>query len=229
VLPARNEAGSLPSTVAEWAGALGALTDAHEIIVVDDGSTDDTLDVVRRLAARYEQLRVVSHGRPSGYGAAVASGFAHAVHPWLFFTDADGQFDPGDFALLLECRTLGGIAVGYRPQRADPALRRWLSAGYNALARRLIGVSLRDINCAFKLMHRETFERLGIEATGFTFNAELAANARRAGVRIVEIPVQHRPRVAGESTVRPIDVVRSLYGLALLRVRSARGAAVRPV
>jgi glycosyltransferase involved in cell wall biosynthesis len=227
VLPARNEAGSLPRTVAEWAGALGPLTHEYEIIVVDDGSTDDTLAVVRTLGARYEGLRIVSHGHPIGYGAAVATGFAHAAHPWLFFTDADGQFDPGDFALLLEQRTAADIVVGYRRQRADPALRRWLSAGYNALARRLIGVSLRDINCAFKLMHRETFERLGIEASGFMFNAELAANARRAGVRIVEIAVHHRPRFAGASTVRPMDLLRSVYGLARLRMRRARRAARR--
>ena len=225
MLPARNEAGSLPRTVAEWAGALGSLTHEYEIIVVDDGSADDTLAVVRALGARYEGLRVVSHGHPIGYGAAVATGFAHAAHPWLFFTDADGQPDPGDFARSSGARPASSSAtVGDRPiPRCDSGS----PPGYNAPPR-LIGVSLRDINCAFKLMHRETFERLEIEATGFMFNAELALNARRAGVRMVEIPVDHRPRFAGVSTVRPVDVLRSVYGLARLRLRRAHRAA-RPV
>jgi dolichol-phosphate mannosyltransferase len=222
VLPARNEAASLPRTVAEWADALARLTRDHELIVVDDGSTDETPDVLRALGERHPMLRVVTHGASLGYGAAIANGFAQATCPLLFFTDADGQFDPEDLPPLLAALRTADVAVGYRVRRAETGLRRVLSAGYNALARRVIGVSLRDLNCAFKLMHRDTFARLGIEATGFCFNAELALNARLAGMTVVEMPVRHRPRFAGRSTVRLVHVLTTMWELVRLRARRRR-------
>ena len=222
VLPARNEAASLPRTVDEWADALARLTHDYELIVVDDGSTDDTPAVLRALAARYPKLRVVTHGATLGYGAAIANGFAQAALPLLFFTDADGQFDPQDFPALLAALRTADVAIGHRVRRAETGLRRVLSGGYNALTRRVIGVRLRDLNCAFKLMHRDTFARLGIEATGFCFNAELMLNARLAGMTVVEVPVRHRPRFAGRSTVRLVHVLTTLWELVRLRARRRR-------
>jgi glycosyltransferase involved in cell wall biosynthesis len=195
---------------------------------VDDGSTDATAAVLGELRARHGRLRCVSHDRPLGYGAAIMSGFAQARCPLLFFTDADGQFDPADFPELLARSRDADIAVGYRVRRADTGVRRLVSDGYNALARRIIGVSLRDINCAFKLMHRDTFDRLAIETTGFLFSAELAMNARRAGLTIAEIPIRHRPRYAGRSTVRPRHVLSTLVGLLRLRARRALGRDDQP-
>ncbi|HLY37283.1 MAG TPA: glycosyltransferase family 2 protein [Candidatus Binatia bacterium] len=226
VLPAYNEAASLGDTVERWAAALGRCTREYEIIVVDDGSEDGTAVVLRALADRYDRLRVVTHGTNLGYGAAIVNGFAHAALPLVFFTDADGQYEPDDIRLLLNAIPSADLAVGYRRRRADPRLRCMLSRGYNFLARRLLGLTLRDLNCAFKLMRRETADRLRPESTGFSVNAELVANAQSAGMRIVEIPVRHQPRHAGRSTVRPFHVVLSLYGLARLRLRR-RAVSVR--
>jgi glycosyltransferase involved in cell wall biosynthesis len=231
VLPAFNEAESLPASVAEWSAALERCTGEHEIIVVDDGSTDDTPAVLRRLAARYDRLRIVTHPRNLGYGAALANGFAQASFPLLFFTDADGQYEPEDIHLLLERIGEADIVVGYRVGRADSRLRCALSRGYNFLARAFLGVSLRDFNCAFKLMLRDGVQRLGMESTGFGVNAELAWSAGAAGMTIAEVPVRHRPRRAGRSTVRPIHVLAAVYGLARVRTRrrpTPAGAAVAP-
>ena len=224
VLPAYNEAASLGDTVERWAAALERCTREYEIIVVDDGSEDGTAAVLRALADRYARLRIVTHATNLGYGAAIVHGFAHATLPLLFFTDADGQYEPDDVRLLLHAVRSADVAVGYRLERADPRMRCVLSRGYNYLARRLLGLTLRDLNCAFKLMRRETADRLQPQSTGFSVNAELVANAQRAGMRIVEIPVRHRPRHAGRSTVRPFHVVVSLYGLARLRWRRRAGS-----
>jgi glycosyltransferase involved in cell wall biosynthesis len=225
VFPARNEAECLAHTVAEWAEVLPSFTRDHELIVVDDGSTDGTPALLRELEARYPALRVFTHDRNLGYGAAIATGFARARFPLLFFTDADGQFDPADLRRLLERIGTADLVVGYREPRADPGLRRFVSGGYNAIARHMIGVPLRDINCAFKLLHRDTFARLGVESTDFVINADIAIAARRIGLTIAELPVRHRPRFAGRSTVRLMHVLTSLRGLARLRARERRSIA----
>jgi dolichol-phosphate mannosyltransferase len=224
VLPAYNEAANLPATVAGWAAALERHTDDYEIIVVDDGSTDDTPAVLRELGARHPRLRVVSHGTNRGYGVAIANGFRHATLPLLFFTDADGQYDPEEISLLLARISDADLVIGYRKRRADPGFRYLLSRGYNLLVRRIVGVSLRDINCAFKLMHRRVFETLGIDARHFMVNAELAVRATAARMTIVEVAVGHQPRRAGRTSVRPHHVVSGIYGLVRLRLRDRRVA-----
>lgn len=226
VLPAYDEADSLAATVAEWDDALPRCTGDYEIIVVDDGSRDGTAALLPALQARHRRLRVVTHPTNRGYGIAIERGFAEAQHPLIFFTDADGQYDPADFPLLLERIDGADLVVGHRLRRADPAGRALLSNGYNALARGILGISWRDLNCAFKLMHRETFRRLGIASRGFSVNAELALGARRAGMTVVEVGVRHRHRRAGRSTVRPFHVLAALRDLVGLRLGvAAPGAA----
>jgi len=225
VLPAYNEGECLAFTVTEWAAALARHTGDYEIIVVDDGSTDDTASRLRELRTRHERLRVITHDTNLGYGTAITNGFAAATFPLLFFTDADGQYAPDDLGRLLEHVDMAEVVVGYRLGRSDPGIRHLLSRGYNFLVRRALGVRLRDINCAFKLMHRDVFRKLEIESTGFTINAELALNARVADMRVIEVPVRHRPRLAGRSKVRPVHVLSGLHGLAQLRGRRRRSTA----
>lgn len=217
VLPAYNEAECLEDTIVEWAAALAGCTSAFEIVVVDDGSTDGSAELLRQLRTRVRNLRVITHQTNRGYGAALAVGFAEASFPLACFVDADGQYDPADLAVMLERIADADIVVGYRVRRADSGLRRFLSNGYNGLTRALIGGSIRDLNCAFKLMPADTFRRLGVTATDFMVNAELVLRARHAGLVVTEVPVRHRYRRAGHSKVRPIHIVGALFGLAKLR------------
>jgi len=228
ILPVYNEGESLPLTVAEWSEALARCTRDYELIAVDDGSTDDTPRQLRELRARHPRLRVITNERNLGYGAAITNGFTAAEFPILFFTDSDGQYDPADFEAFLAQMERADVVVGYRRGRADAEIRDLLSRGYNLLVRRVLGVRLRDTNCAFKMMHQDVFRNLGIASTGFAINAELALNALAADLVLVELPVSHRPRHAGRSKVRPFHVVRALQGLAWLRRRQRRfTAAVR--
>jgi glycosyltransferase involved in cell wall biosynthesis len=221
VVPAYNEADCLAHTLPELAAALTRLTREHEIIVVDDGSTDGTARVLAELAQRMP-LHVVTHGANRGYAAALLSGFARASFPLVFFTDSDGQFIPDDLALLLARIDAADIVVGYRVGRCDPWPRLLLSHGFNAIVRALLDVELRDVNCAFKLMRREVLRTLVLEGPDFCISSELAAGARRAGLTVLEVGVRHRRRRAGRSSVRPWHLLTSIYGIAMLRRRLRR-------
>ena len=200
VLPARNEAENLPAAVAACAQAFAPRFPDYEIIVVDDGSADATAAVAEKLAEKNPRVRLVRHERNLGYGAALRSGFAAARHPLLFFTDADGQFDPEDVALLLPHLAAGPLVTGYRANRRDPWPRRFYGRLFSAWCRHFFGVKARDVNCAFKLFRRSLLEGVELRSSGALINAELLAVAQRRGAVPMEVAVQHFPRRHGRPT-----------------------------
>jgi glycosyltransferase involved in cell wall biosynthesis len=186
---------------------------------VDDGSTDGTSE----LADSLDGVRVVHHGRNLGYGGALRSGFAAARHEWVFFTDADGQFDPKELAELLPHTASHDAVLGWRRNREDNGLRKvntWLWA---VVVRLVVGLRVRDPDCAFKLLRRSRIEALGPLTTGGAVTStELLVKLRRSGVTWVEVPVTHRPRLAGRASgASPRVIARALVELVRLR-RSLR-------
>jgi glycosyltransferase involved in cell wall biosynthesis len=221
VMPAYNEREIIDCAVRRVRESLERLTAEFEIIVVDDGSTDGTGRVLDEMADR--RLRVIHFAENTGYGRALRAGFAAAVHPFVFFTDSDDQFDPDDVGRLLPWVGDADLVVGYRCPRGDGALRSLLSGGYNALVRGMLGLAVRDVNCAFKLIRRDALHRLALSSDGYAINAEMLALAIRAGLRIREVPVHHRLRRAGQSKVGLGDIPRTLSQVVELR-RTIRGA-----
>lgn len=233
ILPALDEVESAPVVVRRGLETLPGLVEDFELIVVDDGSTDGTAEAVTALVeAHHPRVRLVRHPENLGYGAAIRSGFAHARHELRFFTDADGQFDLADVREFLPLVDGGAetadVAVGYRIDRRDPPGRSLVSAVYNRLVRAAFGVRVRDVNCSFKLFRAEALERLAIESDDFLVDLELLARARAADLRVVERGVEHHPRLAGESTVGPGDVRRTLRAMVRLRRGLGRPEAVAP-
>jgi glycosyl transferase family 2 len=218
--PCHNEAASLPDLVARTLAEIAPLTDRIEVIVVDDGSTDGTPDVVRRLAERDPRVRTVRHERCGGYGAALRSGFAAARHEWVFLTDGDAQFDVAEFPLLVGALDRADVAVGYRIDRKDNTVRRLNGFAWNVLVRLLFSLRVRDVDCAFKLIPAEVLRRMRLGAAGAVISTEFLVRAQRAGCRIAEVGVHHRPRVAGRATGGKISVIaRAFAELFLLRLR----------
>ena len=209
VIPAFNEAPGIADAVSEAVATLRGDFRRCEVIVVDDGSSDGTAAVVEAL--RLPEVRVLRLATNQGYGAALRAGFQTARLALVAFTDADGQLDPGDLRRLAEAAR--PIAVGYRADRQDPWRRRFLSRGYNRLVRALLGTGLRDIDCALKVFRREVLADLLPESRGFFVNTEMIARARRLGLGVVELPVGHRPRRAGESKVSLAEVPKTFRTL----------------
>ncbi len=216
VLPAFNEADNLDATVRELLPAVIAAATDVEIVVVDDGSTDATPAVAARLAGELP-VRVLRHARNRGYGAALRTGFGAARKPWVLLLDADGQFVPAELDRFVEATRHADVVVGYRQRRADPRHRRVFALVWRWLMRALLGVQVRDVDCAFKLMPTALVQSLALEADGAFISAELLGKARRMGARIAEVPVSHRPRRRGRQTGgAPRVLLKAFYELVRL-------------
>lgn len=213
VIPAYNEAAGIATAIAEADTALAALAAEYEILVVDDGSSDATAQQVIEAARDRACVRLLQHPRNRGYGAALRTGFENAQHELVAFTDADCQFDLADLGKLVPLTGQHPLVVGYRERRQDPWRRRFLSWGYNVLARALLGTRVRDCDCALKVFRRETVRTLMPKTRGFFVNTEMLTRARQQGYAIAEVGVRHRPRLRGHSKVSLGDVPRTLRAL----------------
>ncbi|MGC2234700.1 MAG: glycosyltransferase family 2 protein [Pyrinomonadaceae bacterium] len=206
--PAYNDARSIGKLVADALEILPALTDDYEIIVVNDGSGDETANVLRDLQSKHKILRVVEHETNKGYGAALRSGFGAATKDLVFYTDGDGQYDarelPALFALLDEKTD---VVNGFKLERADKINRKIIGNFYNWLAHFLFSLPIRDVDCDFRLIRREFLCKIRLFSTSGSICVELVYKLRKAGARFAETGVNHYQRPFGKSqffTVRRV-------------------------
>jgi glycosyltransferase involved in cell wall biosynthesis len=208
--PCHNEAENLEALVADALAALPALASRYEVILVDDGSRDDTAGVAERLVQQHGgAVRLVRHEVNRGYGGALRSGFAAARYDYLAYTDGDRQFRVADLARLVERAESTGspVVIGYRLQRADPPLRLIYATLYRVANRIWFGLRVRDVDCAAKLFRRDVLRNINVHSDGAFFSAELLIRLRLAGVTAHEVGVPHYPRTAGSPTGARLSVI----------------------
>lgn len=223
VLPAYNEEANIGRAVRRASDVAARYCQEHEIVVVDDGSTDSTAAIVRGLAAEDPTVRLLQHERNQGYGGALKSGFLAASLDLVFFTDADNQFELEEIGQFLELIRSVDVVAGYRIKRRDPLIRRFNAKAWNYLVRAMFYVPVRDIDCAFKLFRREVFDGLELESVGATLNTELMVKLGRSGYRVIEVGVSHYPRVGGTPRGANVQVIaRAFVELGRLHGRLAR-------
>jgi glycosyltransferase involved in cell wall biosynthesis len=214
VLPAYNEEESIAEAVRQCLEFLPTCFAKYEVLVVDDGSADDTAEIVKGIQADHPELRLIELPNNLGYGRALAAGFAAAGGELVFFTDADGQFDVRelrDFAPLIEGRD---AVFGFRVYRYDSVIRCFLSWTYNRLVRVLFLVKVRDVDCSFKLFSRRVVDALVWDSSDFFVDTEMVVRTRKLGFSAVEKGVRHYPRKAGHTTVRPSHIPQTLLTVA---------------
>ena len=233
VLPAYNEeenAAAAVEAVSEVAQELATKSQVseYEIILVNDGSKDNTGQVARELEGQVPHFRLVEHYPNRGYGGALKAGFAAATMDLIAFVPADNQFvfaEVERFLSLMDDATSGSpdIVCGYRHDRQDTFVRKLNAFGWNTLVRILFGYLCRDIDCGFKLFRRDVLDRVHVESNGAMVDTEFLAGAKARGLRIAEVPVTHLPRTAGEATGANLKViVKAFRDLFRFRLRLTR-------
>ena len=229
--PAYNEEAIIERTVRGALIAVQRLVADFEVIVVDDGSRDATAQIVESLAKTEPRVRLVRHGANRGYGAALRSGLTASTKDFVFYSDADGQFDlnelPGTLALVRDAP----VVAGYRIRRSDPWIRLFIARTYRFIVWLVFGLRVRDIDCAWKMMHRSALRGIELESDGAFISSELLIKLKRAGVAMREIGVHHYPRTTGVSKgATPIVILRTIRDIIRLRLgmRLKRGSPPGP-
>jgi hypothetical protein len=206
-MPAYNEAANIEDTLDAACAILPEFVQRFEVVVVDDGSRDTTAELVSRYAEHEPRVRLVRHEQNRGYGAAVSTGLRAADGDLVAFTDSDGQFTLLDLPQLLIGLDGCDVVVGYRYQRADNWVRRMNARAWGWLIRTVLGVRVKDLDCAFKLFPRRVIDDLQLTATGAAINAEILVQCVQKGHRIREFPVTHYPRYHGAPTGAALRVI----------------------
>jgi glycosyltransferase involved in cell wall biosynthesis len=228
--PAYNDAPSLPALIDNVFRVLRERVADYEVIVINDGSRDDTGHVLAELEAKYRpHMRVITHESNRGYGGALRSGFGAAGKDFIFYTDGDGQYDVLELPKLLERMSDGvGLVNGYKLERNDPKHRIWIGSAYNAFARFLFKVKIRDIDCDYRLIRRSLLDDIQLRSTSGTICVELVRKLELLPFRVVEVGVHHYPRLHGRSQffrVRSLLVTLTQLCRLWVQVGWERGAA----
>jgi glycosyltransferase involved in cell wall biosynthesis len=224
VIPIYNEADNLPQLYEDFTAALEGWGRPYELILVDDGSSDGSSEILEKFPARDSRVRVIQFRRNFGQTAAFAAGFAEARGRWIATADGDLQNDPKDLPGMIERLEAGyDIVCGWRRDRKDPFLNRRLpSIMANWLISRSTGVKLNDYGCSLKVFRAEVVKPLRLYGEMHRF---LPALASEMGVRIMEQPVNHRARVHGRSKYgigRTVRVILDLLTVKFLLSYSRR-------
>lgn len=190
----------------------------REIIMVDDGSSDKTLEIARRLASKNPNLRVVSHKPNRGYGAALREGMTNAQYDLIVFNDGDGQFDFGEVTKFLEKIESADIVIGYRKKRHDQPFRHFLMHLLKIWDFIFFGFYFRDIDCGFKMFKKSAVEKIQpLISEGAMISTEILARARKAKLTIIEVEVTHYPRKFGNQSGGNLRVIlRAIFESLLL-------------
>lgn len=220
--PAYNDSGTIASLVITALRTARTLTPDHEVIVVNDGSKDGTADILDELARLYPQVRVVHHEKNRGYGGALRTGFATATRELVFYTDGDAQYDPAEMEVLWRrFDDTVDLVNGYKISRSDPLHRIIIGRVYHHSVKLLFGLTVRDVDCDFRMMRRSIFDKVHLEKNSGVICLELMKKITDAGFRIAEVPVHHYHRAYGKSQFfnfgrlyrTAIDVMKLWYSL----------------
>lgn len=209
--PAYNDSKSIPKLIQTANSLAGDITNDYEILVINDGSKDETKNILEKLQKKYNKLKVINHSKNLGYGAALASGFRNSKKEWIFYTDGDGQYDPKEL-LLLSKNINSNIDVvnGYKLRRSDNSVRKILGDLYNFFLHILYPIPISDIDCDFRLIRRSKIKNVKLNSKGGSVCLELILKLHKNRARFAEVGVHHYKREYGHSQIFNIKSISKM-------------------
>lgn len=210
-LPAYNEGKNLKSTVNNVLEGLNKNITTWELIIVNDGSKDDTGAIADTFAKKDKRIKVIHHNPNRGYGPALISGLYACKYPWISFIDSDGQFDFLEIKNLIktQSKTSADMVIGFYRKRQVSLMRKINTKLWQIIVWLMFGLNVKDIDCGFKLISKKVVDKISkLESKrGAFISSEFLIKAQSAGFKIVEVGVHHYPRQNGEGTGANIDVI----------------------
>ncbi|OGE37398.1 hypothetical protein A3B45_03370 [Candidatus Daviesbacteria bacterium RIFCSPLOWO2_01_FULL_39_12] len=207
--PLYNEEGNVRQAVEKCEKVLKKLKIDYEILLIDDGSKDNTAKIVDQIAKENSHVQAIHHQKNLGYGEALKSGFYNAKYEVIVYTDGDGQFDFSEVEKFLKEIETNDLVIGYRIKRQDPFFRILFKKGWQLSLWTFFGLTLKDVDCGFKMIRREVLEKIPhLESQrGAMINAEIAIKAKKGGFNIAQVGVNHYPRLSGKPTGANLNVI----------------------
>lgn len=206
-LPAYNEAENIAKTVTDADKVLKKVAKEYEILVVEDGSKDNTAQIVKELMRRNKTLRMIQHQPNRGYGGAFKSGLYSSKYELVSFIDSDNQFDYSEISKFLPHIDKFDLVIGYRLKRKDSFLRSLNAFIWKLWIYFLFGLWVKDIDCAFKLIKKSVINSIQLETESALTSAEFLIKAKQKGFTLKQIGVHHYPRTAGQQTGANLKVI----------------------
>lgn len=200
-VPTYNEEANISLIIEDVLKYVPNLAIKWELIVVNDGSIDQTARIVRSYSARYQNIKLINHTKNRGYGAAVKTGLKSARYNWIFFTDSDRQFRFEELASFIAHRDSADVVIGYRKKRRDPLIRLIIAQGFLRLWNYILfGLKVRDVDCAYKLIPKKCLKNITLTTESAITVTELLYKLIKRGYKFKEVPVNHYPRPYGQQT-----------------------------
>lgn len=216
--PCYNDAMSIGKMVRDVRESLVASVSDFEIIVVNDGSSDNSLEVLQELQKEITELQIVNHEVNRGYGGALISGIAASTKQWVFYTDGDAQYDAREISRCIDSVTASSdIIQGFKIGRGDPFHRRLIGRVYHHSVRLLFRLPVRDTDCDFRLMRKSILDKFRLQSTTGVICVEMMHAFNRVDARFVEVGVSHYHRPHGKSQFFRVPAV-SRSALQLLQL-----------
>lgn len=218
--PCYNDAGSIGLVVEKAIKTLKKITSDFEVIVIDDGSTDNSREVLINLKKKHHDLKLIFHPRNRGYGGALRSGFQNATKDLIFYTDGDGQYDVEELVNLKNLMTKDVDFInGIKISRKDSFIRIWVGNLYNFVMRWVFWLTVFDVDCDFRLIRKKIVKKIKLRCNSGAICVELVKKSQNAGAKFFQVSVRHHERLHGSSQFFKINrVVHTFYELLLLRI-----------
>lgn len=198
--PCYNDAGSIGFLIQDAYETLKKITDDFEIIVVDDGSQDESPLILKRLKKKIKELKTILHKKNRGYGGALKSGFRATSKDLIFYTDGDGQYDVKELRKFI--KILGDdidVVQGYKLKRSDPWYRTLIGRAYHYFSKYMFNLKVKDVDCDFRLIRKKVLDKISLEYDSGVICVELVKKLQYNTSKFREVGVNHYPRASGHS------------------------------